>query len=426
MEDDEIRFVPHSKKQDDAIFSDSKITLLATGIQFGKTIAGCMWLKRQMHKNNDPSDNFIVTAPNYKIMQQATIRDFLRFMDGFGTYNKTDAVFVMNNGGRCYFRTATDPDSVVGITNVRAIYCDEAGKYPLYFWENIQARSSFKQAPIMITTSPYSLNWVYKDLIKPTQKGERNDVNLIQASSNMNPYFSNEEYELKKRTMDKRRFELMYGGKWDQAAGLVYDCFSHEESVVDSFDLPLGTRYYAGVDWGYTDPFVIVIHAITPQGGRIQVSEFYKTGMTMMDQLEVAISKQKIYNIERWYCDPSRPDSIEAFQRAGLVAVGANNDIRSGIDRVYEQIKTRQLKFFRRSNTYTIDEIEMYHYPEEPDLKHDQDGKELLLVGQNDHCLDALRYVTIETSKIKLDGVRLPKRKPIGQNKGIKQVENWS
>jgi PBSX family phage terminase large subunit len=332
----------------------------------------------------------------------------------------------MNNGGRCYFRTATDPDSIVGITNVRAIYCDECGKYPLYFWENIQARSSFKEAPVMLTTSPYALNWVYKDLIRPTLRGERTDVKLIQASSNENPYFSNEEYENKKRTMDKRRFDLMYGGKWDQAAGLVYDCFKHEENVVDSYDLPLGTRYYAGVDWGYTDPFVIVIHAITPQGGRIQVSEFYKTGMTMMDQLEVAISKQKIYNIERWYCDPSRPDSIEAFQRAGLVAVGANNDIRSGIDRVYELIKTRQLKFFRRSNTYTIDEVEMYHYPEEPDLKHDQSGKELMPVGQNDHCLDALRYVTIETSKIKLDGVRLPKRKPLGQTKGIKQVENWS
>ncbi len=401
--------------------SESKITCVATGIQWGKTKSGCLWMKRQMHKHTSPDDNFIVTSPNYKIMHQATIRDFLKYMDGFGEFNKTDAVFHMHHGGKCYFRTATDPDSIVGITNVRAIYGDEAGKYPLYFWENIQGRSSFKQAPIMLTTSPYSLNWVYKELIRPTMRKERDDVKLIQAASNENPYFSTEEYLNKKRSMDKRRFDMMYGGEWNLMAGVVYNCFSHEENMVDSFQFPTGTKYYAGVDWGFTDPFVVVIPAITPQGGRFQVSEFYKTETTIQDQIEIAISKQKVYGIERWYCDPSRPDSIEMFQRNGLNAQPAENDIRTGIDIVYEQIKTRTFKFFK-GNKYTIDELEMYHYPEEPDLKPDQDQKELLPVGQYDHAMDAMRYCVIMTSDKKLTDARLPKRKPKANNK---HIEAW-
>lgn len=75
-----------------------------------------------MHKYTAETDAFIVAAPTYKIMQQATLPEFLKVMRGFGEYHKGDAMFKMNNGGTCYMRTATDPDSVVGITNCRSIW----------------------------------------------------------------------------------------------------------------------------------------------------------------------------------------------------------------------------------------------------------------------------------------------------------------
>jgi hypothetical protein len=369
-------------------------------------------MKRQMHRHTNKDDNFIVTAPSYKIMQQATIVDFLSYMDGFGTYQKTDAVFEMHGGGKCFFRTATDPDSIVGITRVRAIYGDEAGKYPLYFWENIQGRSSFKQAPIMLTTSPYSLNWVYKDIIKPTIKGERTDVNLIQAASWENPYFGKKEYDRKKRTMDKRRFEMMYGGEWNEMAGLVYSGAFDQECMYNPVRLPTGTKYYAGVDWGYNDPFVIVIHAITPNGNRFQVSEVYKTQTTINDQIEMALAKQRVFDVERWYCDPSRPDAIEAFQRSGLKAVGAENAIQMGIDRTYQEFKTGRFKIFRGSSPNTLDELEMYHYPDDQDLRPDQDAKAIKPVDQYNHCMDAMRYVVIETVPKRVVKNEQGKRKP--------------
>ena len=120
-------FEPHSPKQDRAIFSEAQVIVFAAGIQSGKTTVGAVRTKIAMHTHSDPLDNFIITAPTYKILQQATLPAFLSIMKGYGEYSKGDAIFKMHKGGTCYMRTATDPDSVVGITRVRHIW----GSLPL-------------------------------------------------------------------------------------------------------------------------------------------------------------------------------------------------------------------------------------------------------------------------------------------------------
>ncbi len=137
-----------------------------------------------------------------------------------------------------------------------------------------------------------------------------------------------------------------------------------------------------------------------PNGRRFQISETYKSGLTINDIVTICKQKKDIFNIEKFYCDPSQPGYIEELNRNGLPAVGAVNDIRPGVDYVYELIKTRQLKLIKGSSPHTIDELETYHYPEPDDLKPDQSTKEQKPVGQNDHALDAVRYVSVMTKHI--------------------------
>lgn len=393
-------FKPHSNKQDQAIFSDHKITLALTGIQFGKTTIGAMWMKRKMCEHTEKDDAFIITAPNYKIMQQSTIPAFLRHMDGLGEYHKADAEFHTYDGGICYMRTATEPDSVVGITNVRAVWGDEAGKFGLYFWENMQARASFRNCPILLTTTPYTSNWLYKDLVLKTKKRIRDDVLLIEASSNENPFFPQVEFDRRQRTMDPRRFAALYLGQFEKMHGLVYDCFDEDLHQCEPFQLPIGTRYFAGVDWGFTDAFVLLVHAVTPTGFHFQVSEFYKTGLTITDMVIIAKQKKQTYGIQTFFADPSQPGHIEEFNRAGLSCAGADNDIRRGIDLQYDLLKTGRFKIFKDTSPYTIDEISTYHYPEPDELSPDDDSKEQKPVGQDDHTMDAMRYLTISTYRV--------------------------
>lgn len=415
MSDDESTvFSPHSIKQEDAIFSEHNLTVLGTGVQWGKTLAGALWLKRYLHTFTNKDDHFIICAPNYKILKQSTLPHFLKVMEGYGVYKSQDDVFVMHNGGTVFCRTNTHPDSIVGIPNTRAIWGDESGKYSLYFWENIQGRQSSNNCPVLLTTSPYTLNWIYKDIIKPKQKGLRDDVLLIQAASWDNPFNSLSDPKVraqKQATMDPRRFQMLFGGEWGRMQGLVYDCWEESENLIEPFELPQGTRFFGGIDWGFNDPFVFKIRAITPDGMEYGISEFYKSRLTLPEQIEVVRRSLTVWPVERIFCGTDQPGSIEEFNRNKLPAEKADTtkgSIRRGIDLQYELIKTRRYKEFMGTCPYSQDERDTYHYPEPEDLGPDDDSKEPNPVGANDHTCDCDRYITLGTRHI----VKAPAIKP--------------
>ena len=411
-------FEPHTDKQEQALFSDKRITLCSTGIQWGKTTVGATKLKMLVHQNPGPNCNYIVTAPNYKIMKQACLPELLKVMEGCGEYKKADAVYEVSSGAKIFCRTATDPDSIVGITNVYGIWGDEAGKYPYYFWVNIQGRSRFKQCPIILTTSLYSFNWVCKELIRETERGIRDDVYLCQAESRENPYFPEEEYYKAKAQLSPARFAMMYGGRPSKMEGLVYDCFDEGINVVKPFDLPTGTTVYAGIDWGYTQPFACMIVAKLPTGRYIVVSEVVKSKLTINDIVEVLKQRQQIWDIRRFYAGPDQPGSIKELNKAGLFCSPAENDVKKGVDFVYSLIQEGKLRFFDKQVPHVLDEMENYHWPEPKDLKPDEDEKDPNPVKQDDHALDALRYCLVSIARKRVD-----KLTPKVPQKKVKQAE---
>jgi PBSX family phage terminase large subunit len=402
-----MEFTPHSHKQEQAIFSEKKITLCGTGIQWGKTRVGAVRMKQAMHTFTEKDDAFIIVAPTYKIMQQSTLPAFKALNQDIWEKNYSAAAgeFRMPGGGVCYFRTSTDPDSVVGITKVRHIWGDEANKFSLLFWENLQARSSFMDCPIDLTTSPYSLNWTYKELIRPKMRdpSARPDCLWINASSEENPYFPKHEFDRKKVTMDPRRFKMIYGGQWDRPAGLVYDCFDEDLNQCEPFQYSPGTKFYGGLDWGYTEHFAFTIRAVTPGGAHFGISEVYRTSLDIEKQSEEVAAKCRTFPVETIYADPSQPGSISYMNRylkgCGLKAgvVAANNDKRLGIDAHYGLIKTKRLKYVRGMMPHTLDELDSYHYAEPKDLNPDDKAKDMLPVEQKDHLMDAERYVSLAT-----------------------------
>lgn len=404
-------------------------------------------MKRQIHTFTDPDDNFLVCAPTFKILQQSIIPYFLKYMEGYGNYRASDAVFKVNRGGTVYFRTETDPDSIVGIPNVKAGWLDEAGKLRLYFWENYQARAASKGARSLLTTSPYSRNWLYKDIIKPKLQGKLPNVKLLQAPSWENPYHTLHDPEKRaemRATMDPRRFDMIFGGEWGQMAGLVFDCFDEDKHVTEPFRLPTDTVYVGGIDWGFTEPYVNVVRAITPDGRHYQIAEFYKTGLTPGKCIDNMVERAKIYGIKRYWCGHEQPGLILqanlAFAQAGVkcTAQKADHDITRATGIHYSLIAGNKYKVFRGTSPHTLDEYSAYHYPDPKDLEVDQDSKELKPVGQYDHAMSANRFVSLHEHRAdlkhtpKLPGSGLTTNDPVSKRlerlrrPPNRNLETWS
>lgn len=380
-------FVLH-KYQEKAFTSKLPIIIIAAGIQSGKTLCGALWLGNTAAKAVR-SDNLIICAPTYKILSQATLPTFMAVYGRFGELNKGEMIFRFNNGPTVFIRSLTDPNAMEGITNVRGIWLDEGGLISRYAWENVMGRAAFRSAQVKVSTTPYSLNWLF-ELYKDWKAGKRDDVELVQFKSKDNPYFPDAEYERQRRLLDTRRFNMKYNGQFGRMEGLVYErintCKAHE--------LPTGTKFYGGIDWGYTNPFALTVRALTPDGIHYRVAEFMKSRMMIGEIIDALKARKQLYNIEFFVADPSNPANIEELNRAGLTCIPGNNNVRKGIDKQIELFKDDRFFIFEDENPMGLDEYNTYHYAELKDYKIDEDQKEQEPVKANDHSVDADRYIT--------------------------------
>jgi PBSX family phage terminase large subunit len=381
------------KYQEQAFTSDKRIIVIAAGIQSGKTTTGALWVGTKAGQIS-PDSNLIICAPTYKILTQATLPKFLQVFKRFGRYHKVDSIFQFHSGPTAFIRSLTDPNALEGITDVEAIWLDEGGLISRYAWENVEGRSAFRQAPILISTTPYALNWMFR-MWEEWGQGKRPEVEFVQFTSKDNPHFPDEEFERQRRLLDSRRFQMKYMGQFGKMEGLVYE----KINTCKSFKLEPGTKYYAGVDWGYTNPFVLSIRAVTPNGLHYRVAEFYKSGLMVEEIVRICQQRKQIYNIELFIADPSAPANIEALNRGGVTCIPGNNNVRAGIDEQNRLFKEERFFIFEDDNPCGIDEYSTYHYPEPRDYKIDEDQKEPEPVKANDHGCDADRYVTMHLVK---------------------------
>lgn len=100
----------------------------------------------------------------------------------------------------------------------------------------------------------------------------------------------------------------------------------------------LGISFYAGVDWGYTHDFVIVIFAKIPNGEFWAVDCYSAAGLEFSDCLEIAKSYRDKYNPVKWYCDQAMPSHIKSFTKNGMKSPAFKKDVMGGIESLRSKI----------------------------------------------------------------------------------------
>jgi hypothetical protein len=100
----------------------------------------------------------------------------------------------------------------------------------------------------------------------------------------------------------------------------------------------LGIRFFAGVDWGYTHDFVIVIFAMIPNGEVWIVDCYSQDGLEFSDCLAAAITYRDKYNVERWFCDPAQPAFLKSFNKNHMKSPDFTKDVMGGIEAIRSKI----------------------------------------------------------------------------------------
>ncbi len=367
---------------------------------------GPYWMAGEIAKN--PQGIYGVGAPTYKMLHRTTAPELITaFKDTTleGEYKSTAGEYRLPTGGIIYLCSTEDPDHVEG-GQYDAWWLDEAGQMKAWLWTVIQARLGFKQGRCLFTTTPYGLNWLYKEIYCLAKAGDP-DYFVRQFRSIDNPHYPQAEFDRVARTMDARVFAMRYMGEFRKMAGLVWPGLSGWVCQLDevtaayakALEAPESVRWVGGIDWGYNNPFVALSGFVDTDDVLWLYRERCRSETLLKDHAP-ALDKQTTY-----YADPSGKQQIEEMIALDIAVQGAPNDVAMGIERVTERGKTGRLRISPECRNL-ISEAETYHYKEDTDKP----------IKEQDHCCDSLRYVIMG-----VDGK--PEPKVISLNFGTQQGE---
>lgn len=221
------------------------------------------------------------------------------------------------------------------------------------------------------------------------------------------------------------KLRLRYG-KWAAAEGMVYEAWDSAVHIASRQKL-IGwnilnedetlnkngvKRVLAGVDWGYTNPGVIQVYALDGDGRAYMVYELYRTQRDIDWWIERAKQVKQQFGVEQFVCDPAEPSYIEQFNKYGLPAIGAINDIAPGISALQSRLKLAgdgRPRFYvyeyalrerdesrdqaHRPCSFT-QEVDAYVWPKSKDGAPVKE----VPVKVDDHACDAARYMAMHLS----------------------------
>jgi len=369
--------------------SAARITAALAGTGGGKTYLGVRWLYKNIVRH--PRDPFFAASPNYPMLKRVVLPAFLQFFDGelglsragLATFSKSDMEYRLASGAVVHFATAERPYSIEGI-HARAGWLDEAGQMPLLMYEVARRRTGYLSGQLLITTTPYSLNWLKTEVYDPWKAGDP-EIEVVQWASIDNPAYPREEFERARRTLPDWKFRMFYLGEFARPAGLIYP----PAEVVDPFEIPQEWPRYVGLDLGYHNPTAALWLALSPDKLWYAYREYYVAERLLADHARAILELSAGERINAVYADPSAAQEIAELRRMGLPVIPAPRvPVNVGIDLCHRVQAEGRFKVFRGLKHY-LDEHESYMWETRGDVQLDEPHKE------KDHLMDARRYVMV-------------------------------
>ncbi len=270
---------------------------------------------------------------------------------------------------------------------------DELTILPESFFKMLLSRLSIEGAKIFATTNPDSpFHWVKRDLID-----RKDELNLSVFSFNIddNPALSEQYKNDLKKEYKGLWFNRFIEGKWVLAEGAVYDFFDTNLHVLE---IPITTahHYFVGIDYGTTNPCVFTMIGYDPNSYPnlwLEKEYYFDSKKEQRQKSDFEYTNDFIdfisgFNVKSIIIDPSAASFKRELQRNGISGIkDADNDVLKGIRFTSNMLSSGQFKVCASCKN-TIKEFMTYVW----DSKSSERGLDKP-VKQNDHALDAIRYV---------------------------------
>lgn len=301
-------------------------------------------------------------------------------------FNKTDLIYSAH-GSTFEFYGLDDSQKLHGI-ETDYFWLNEAIETSKDDFDQLEQRCKGKW--ILDYNPSTDEHWIYDNVLK------RDDVVLIHSTmldntfldqhirDKINSYEPTPENKTR-GTADEYKWKVYGLGQRSRREGAIY------ENWTEVKDFPTGYKWKAyGLDFGFTnDPTALV--EVVYQEGKLWVKELlYESGLTNADIAQ----RCGLQRSDEIIADSAEPKSIEEIRRSGFrirpVAKGQDS-VRSGIDK----LKSVQI-MVHQDSVNVIRELRNYAWKRDYKTNQVTNQPE----DDNNHALDALRYVAMEKLKV--------------------------
>lgn len=383
--------------QEDFVSFGSTYSAFISGIGAGKTTALIQRIVLNAELWN-PGETGVVLAPTVPSLRNVLIPELRKWgYLSYGEWKPSNKRWILPNGSTVIFESADNSRKIQRLRgpNIAWFGMDEPSSIPKKAWDIMVGRLRDGQyINSFITGTPKGYNWVYDKFVS---EDALDDVNVVRdVSTKDNPHLPDIYTDEIVEQYEGRFYEQEVLGQFTDFEGLIYPWFDGGEDgehIIESAPETYDEVIY-GVDWGHNNPAVVL--AILRQGDRLVVAdEWYERRCTVNDHARAAEDLVDQWGEGPIYCDPSEPANIETFQREGLDARKAENDVTPGIQCVSS--KRDELRVTRSCQNIQ-NEFNQYQY------RDGGDGDKPL--KKNDHALDALRYALFSREHNDTSGLR--------------------
>lgn len=325
------------------------------------------------------------------------------------------------NGSKIECRSEENPDQLIGEGVDLMIVAEAARLKPTTWEEALRPTLADKPGRAIFTSTPRGRNWFYSRFLEGQDPDEVEWASW-QLPSSVNPFILRSEIERIDRLIaeDPVTHAILrqeWRAEFISYAGMVFPEFSYGVHV-RSEQFEAGQKTYLWVDPGYTNPYAILLVQVTGDETIRVIDEIYKTGQTTSEMIAHAERKWPHVMYEGGVVgNPANPEleivvdeaaaeAIAGWRLSGYRAYGAKPPLKTGIDVYHRMLRDPFRKgdktddnplsiwpriTFDASCEHTIEEHNLYHYPDEARRRVEQ-GPSEVPVDQDNHSISALRY----------------------------------